>query len=230
MVIAIDGPGGVGKSTVSRAVARRLGVAYLDTGATYRAATLIALRSGVLLNDARALVEEISRHAIGYRDGSIMLDGVPVDSAIRGDEVTRAVSEVSAHPGVREHVVGIQRAWVEDNGGDAVVEGRDIGTVVFPDAAVKVFLTARPDVRAHRRALDAETEGAAIEEVAAALAARDTADSTREASPMRQAHDAIGIDTSDHTIAEVVAMIVALVGEPGTPNSPDDEPLDAQEV
>ncbi|HSJ71252.1 MAG TPA: (d)CMP kinase [Acidimicrobiia bacterium] len=230
MVIAIDGPGGVGKSTVSRAVARQLGIAYLDTGATYRAATLIALRCGVRLNDSNALVEEISRHAIGYREGSILLDGVPVDSAIRSDEVTRAVSEVSAHARVREHVVGIQRAWVDDNGGDAVVEGRDIGTVVFPDAEVKVFLTARPEVRAHRRALDAETEGAAVDEVAAALAARDTADSTREASPMRQARDATGIDTSDHTIAEVVAMIVALVAEPGTPDSPDDGPSDAQEA
>lgn len=229
MVIAIDGPGGVGKSTVSRAVARQLGIAYLDTGATYRAATLIALRSDVLLNDAHALVNEISRHAIGYRDGSILLDGVPVDSEIRGDDVTRAVSEVSAHPGVREHVVGIQRAWVDDNGGDAVVEGRDIGTVVFPDAAVKVFLTARPEVRAHRRAHDAEAGGAAIDEVAAALAARDTADATREASPMRQAHDAIAIDTSDHTIAEVVAMIVALAGKPGTADAIG-EPSDTQEA
>ncbi len=230
MVIAIDGPGGVGKSTVSRAVARKLGIAYLDTGATYRAATLIALRSGVHLNDANALVEEISRHAIGYREGSILLDGVPVDSAIRSDEVTRAVSEVSAHPGVREHVVGIQRAWVDDHGGDAVVEGRDIGTVVFPDAEVKVFLTARPEIRAHRRSLDSETEGAAIDEVAAALAARDTADSTRQASPMRQAHDAAGIDTSDRTISEVVEMILALVEEPGTTDGPSDGPSHTQEA
>lgn len=230
MVIAIDGPGGVGKSTVSRAVARQLGIAYLDTGATYRAATLIALRSGVRLDDADALVLEISRHAIGYRDGSILLDGEPVDSAIRSDEVTRAVSEVSAHPCVREHVVGIQRTWVDESGGDAVVEGRDIGTVVFPDAEVKVFLTARPEVRAYRRALDAETEGAAIDEVAAALAARDTADATREASPMRQADDATGIDTTDRTIAEVVAMIVELAGEPASSDSPEDGASDAQEA
>ncbi len=228
MVVAIDGPGGVGKSTVSRAVARRLGISYLDTGATYRAATLIALRAGIALHDGRGLLQEISRHEIDYRDGSILVDGAPVDAAIRGDEVTRAVSEVSAHPGVREHIVDIQRAWVDDNGGHAVVEGRDIGTVVFPNAAVKVFLTARPEVRAHRRALDAETAGAAIDEVAAALAARDTADATREASPMRQADDAIRIDTSDHTIEEVVSMIVSLVGEPGVVQALDDDGSDAE--
>ena len=210
MVIAIDGPGGVGKSTVSVAVARRLGLPHLDTGSTYRAATLAVLRAGVDVTDQPAILEVLAEHAIGY-DGGILLDGIPVGTETRSDVVTSSVSTVSAHPIVRTRIVGIQRDWVADRGGSAVVEGRDIGTVVFPDADVKVFLTARPEVRAARRARDDETGDASVEEIAASLAARDRADASRPTSPMRPADDAHMIDTSDRTIDEVVEAVLALV-------------------
>jgi cytidylate kinase len=211
VVIAIDGPGGVGKSTVSRAVAVHLGLPYLDTGATYRAATLAVIRSGVDVEDERAIIDELSVHAIGYEGGHILLDGVSVADEVRRADVTAHVSAVSAHPVVRERIVGIQREWVVAHGGDAVVEGRDIGTVVFPEAPVKVFLTARPEVRAERRARDAEAGGASIASVARALARRDEADASRTASPMRPAEDASIIDTSDRRVDEIVDEILALV-------------------
>ena len=148
MVIAIDGPGGVGKSTVSQQVAEARHLDYLDTGATYRAAALAVIRAGVDLSDEDAVVEEVRRAIIEYEDGAIRLDGDDVSAAIRTPEVTAASSRIAAIPEVRAIVVAMQRAWVELRRGRAVVEGRDIGTVVFPDAAVKVFLTARPDVPA----------------------------------------------------------------------------------
>lgn len=211
-MIAIDGPGGVGKSTVSKAVARQLGLPHLDTGSTYRAATLAVLRSGVDVTDEPAILEVLEEHTIGY-DGGILLDGEPVGPETRSDVVTDHVSVVSAHPLVRERIVGIQRDWVESHGGSAVVEGRDIGTVVFPGAGVKVFLTARPEVRAARRAGDDETGDASVEEIAASLAARDRADASRPTSPMRPADDAHMIDTSDRTIDEVVQAVLALVDD-----------------
>lgn len=210
MVIAIDGPGGVGKSTVSRTVAARLGVPHLDTGSTYRAATLAVLRADVDVSDQDAILRVLAEHEIGYEDG-VLLDGESVTIETRSDAVTEAVSAVSAHPAVRSGIVDIQRRWVADHGGRAVVEGRDIGTVVFPHATVKVFLTARPEVRAARRAGDDESGTASVQEIAAALAARDRADASRTTSPMRPADDAVTIDTSDHTIAEVVAAVLALV-------------------
>lgn len=211
MVIAIDGPGGVGKSTVTRRVAAQRGLDYLDTGATYRAAALAALRSGVSLDDSEAVVAVVAGVAIEYRDGSVFLDGEDVSAAIRTPQVTAASSAVAAIAEVRALVVDMQRTWVDEHGGEAVVEGRDIGTVVFPSAAVKVFLTARPEVRAERRALDTEAHGADIDEVRAALDRRDRADSTREASPLRPAADAHVIDTSDLTLNEVVAQVLVLV-------------------
>jgi cytidylate kinase len=141
----------------------------------------------------------------------VILDGTSVRTAIRSAEVTAAVSAVSALPKVRERIVGLQREWVATHGGTAVVEGRDIGTVVFPEAPVKVFLTARPEVRAARRAGDAEVSGVSIAEVAEALTARDTADATRLTSPMRPAEDATIIDTSDQGIDQVVLEILDLV-------------------
>lgn len=213
MVIAIDGPGGVGKSTVTRALALRLGCEYLDTGATYRAATLAVLRAGVVPDDGPAVIAAVTEANIEYIGGVVHLDGEAVGDAVRSDDVTAAVSAVSAIPEVRAGIVAVQRAWVAEHRGSAVVEGRDIGTVVFPDAAVKVFLTARPDIRAARRAGDAEAAGRQVDEIMRDLARRDTFDSEREASPMVPAPDAVVIDTSDLSIAEVVSRIVTLVEE-----------------
>jgi cytidylate kinase len=210
VVIAIDGPSGVGKSTVSRAVAASLGLAYLDTGATYRAATLAVLDAGVDVYDEAAVLEELQRHSVDYDDRGVILDDESVAIKVRSDAVTANVSVVSAHRLVRSEIVDIQRRWVEDRDGDAVVEGRDIGTVVFPSALTKVFLTASPEVRAQRRAGDAEAGGRSVSDIAAELAARDEADSTRKASPLRAATDAIVIDTGDLTIEQVVEAIVAL--------------------
>ena len=216
MVVAIDGPGGVGKSTTARAVAAALELPYLDTGSTYRAATLAALRAGVALHDEAAVLEAVAACQIDYDGRGILLDGQPVSSDVRSQAVTAHVSEVSAHPAVRSHIVDIQRRWVEAHRGDAVVEGRDIGTVVFPDAPVKVFLTARPEVRAQRRAGDVESGSASVSDIAKDLERRDTADASRAASPMKAADDAVVIDTSDHTVDEVVADILTLVDATGS--------------
>lgn len=212
MVIAIDGPSGVGKSTVARRVAAQLGMAYLDTGATYRAATLAVLQAEVDLTDERAVLSELEHHRIDYDEDGILLDGQSVALEIRSAAVTAAVSAVSALPLVRTEVVNMQRRWVADRNHHAVVEGRDIGTVVFPDAPLKIYLTATPMVRAMRRAGDAEAGGTSLQEVADALAKRDHADSTRTASPLRPADDAVIVDTGDLTVDEVVARIIALVG------------------
>jgi cytidylate kinase len=211
VVVAIDGPSGVGKSTVSRSVAEILALGYLDTGATYRAATLAVLDSGVDIEDEQAVLDIVRAHTIDYGDDGILLDGVSVASAVRTDRVTSKVSTVSAHPSVRSEIVAVQRAWVTRNGGDAVVEGRDIGTVVFPDTPYKIYLTARPEVRAARRAGDDESQGASLSEIAEALRSRDAADSSRTASPLRPADDATIIDTSDIGIEDVVAAVIAVV-------------------
>ena len=209
MVIAIDGPGGVGKSTVARAVADILALPYLDTGATYRAATLAVLRAGIGPSDEQAILEVIG--GVGYENRTILLDGEDVAVDVRSPDVTATVSEVSAHPRVRDQIVDLQRRWVELHGASAVVEGRDIGTVVFPDATVKVFLTARPEIRAARRAGDAEAAGSSVQAIADALRARDEADASRSTSPMRPADDAHIIDTSDATIDDVIDSVIALV-------------------
>ena len=213
MVVAIDGPGGVGKSTVSRAVAAELGLPYLDTGSTYRAATLAVLRDGTDIGDESAVLETLARHLIDYDQRGITLDHEPVSDAVRSPEVTASVSAVSAHPEVRRQIVQLQRDWVADHGGSAVVEGRDIGTVVFPGTPTKVFLTARPDVRALRRSGDAEAEHASVEQIARDLERRDAADAGRASSPMRPAEDATIIDTSDLTIDEVVRRVLEVVGD-----------------
>lgn len=215
MVIAIDGPSGVGKSTVSRLVAERMSLAYLDTGSTYRAATLAVLRRGVATTDEEAILDLLADTSIDYDERGVLLGGESVAFDVRSDAVTRAVSTVSAHPRVRSEIVEIQRRWVAAHDGDAVVEGRDIGTVVFPDTPVKIYLTASPMVRALRRAGDSEAQGEDVESVARKLEARDHADSTRIASPLRPASDAKIIDTSDLTIDEVVEMIIAYAATTG---------------
>jgi cytidylate kinase len=208
VLIAIDGPSGVGKSTVSRAVAQRLNLAYLDTGATYRAATLAIVRANVDVSSESDILSELDHHTIDYTNAGIVLDDESAALEIRSDGITRNVSSVSAHPRVRAAIVDVQRRWVTDHNGEAVVEGRDIGTVVFPDAPVKIYLTASPLVRAKRRAGDAEVAGQSLEEIATAIEARDHADSTRKASPLMPADDALIIDTSELSIGEVVQRII----------------------
>lgn len=211
MVIAIDGPGGVGKSTVARGVADALGVPYLDTGATYRAAALAVLRAGVDPSDSAGALGVLKSATITYEDRTIRLGGEDVSAEVRSPKVTAGSSTIAAIGDVRAAVVALQRDWVADQGGRAVVEGRDIGTVVFPAAPVKAFLTARPEIRAARRAGDRDAAGRDLHEIAADLEARDRADSTREASPLQPAEDAVIIDTSDLGIDAVIAAVLRLV-------------------
>lgn len=212
MVVTIDGPSGVGKSTVSAAVAAALGVPHLDTGAYYRLATLVALQTGATPDSESAVLAALSQVDIDSDAGHLLLDGAPPGDRLRSPEVTAAVSAVSAHPEVRRAIVEMQRRWVADHGGSAVVEGRDIGTVVFPEAPVKVFLTADLATRARRRAADAEAAGTDLGVLMDQIAARDHLDSTRTTSPLRPADDAVVIDTSQLTVAEVVHRILGMAG------------------
>ncbi|MFP3881118.1 MAG: (d)CMP kinase [Actinomycetota bacterium] len=207
MIVTLDGPGGTGKSTVSRAVAARAGLPHLDTGAYYRAATLAVLRAGVDPDDPEAVYRIVSRMSMDQEGDRMYLDGEDVSTEIRGEAVTSAVSDVSAHPKVRKLLVEKQRAWAEEHGG-GVVEGRDIGSVVFPDAEVKVFLDASPKVRARRRALET---GERFEEVLEDLKRRDGLDSTRPASPLMVPEGAVVLDTSELSIDQVVEQLLGLI-------------------
>jgi cytidylate kinase len=203
-VIAIDGPAGSGKSTVARALAARLGLDYLDTGAMYRAVTFAALRRGVDPDE----VEPVARIAIDVEldvGDTVMVDGVDATIEIRGPEVSRAVSIVAANPDVRTEMRRRQREWVKAHEG-GVLEGRDIGTVVFPDAELKVYLTADPQVRAARRSQ--EVTDLDYETVAADLARRDALDQGRSDSPLQEADDALLLDTTGMTVEQVVEMLV----------------------
>jgi len=211
VVVAIDGPSGSGKSTVARGVADALGLDVLDTGAMYRAVTHAVLERVVDPRDAAACAQ-VAREANIDAGTRVHLDGTDVTSAIRGPDVTAAVSTVSAHPEVRSVLVDRQRAWVDARDG-GVVEGRDIGTVVFPDATVKVFLTASDDERARRRHRDeyAAERQVEVDAVREDLARRDREDSTRQISPLRAAPDAEAIDTTGRAVADVVDQIVCRV-------------------
>ena len=218
MIIAIDGPSGAGKSSVSKLVATELGFSCLDTGAMYRSIAWLALDKGVSLDDAEALGEVARTCDIEFEHEpgnpspiGVFIDGNDVTLAIRTGEIDKAVSPVSAVPAVREALVALQQR--AGRTGDYVVEGRDIGTVVFPDAEVKVFLTASDEARARRRVLQNEERGVGstdYDEVLAAIIARDEYDSSREASPLVAADDAVLVDSSDMTIDEVVDAICAL--------------------
>jgi cytidylate kinase len=208
VIIAVDGPGGSGKSTVSRRLAGRLGWNHLDTGAFYRAATLTVLRSGVDPNDVDEVDGIVLARAFVQEDGRMCIDGRDVSVEIRTPEVTAAVSAISALPTVRRAMVAQQREWVQKHGPDVVVEGRDIGTVVFPEADLKVWLSASAEERAKRRALQSGEDPATV---LAELAIRDRADSGRTVSPLEPADDAIHVDTTDMTIEEVVDHIVGLL-------------------
>lgn len=212
-VVTIDGPSGTGKSTVSKLVADRLGLPHLDTGAFYRAATLAALENEVDLDDEAAVVDVVVVSRFEQESDRMFLDGKDVSDEIRSERVTSGVSVVSAHPRVRAMLVEFQRAWVDEHSGDAVVEGRDIGSVVFPDARHKIYLDARPEVRAARRA---RQEGVDPDLALAALRRRDHIDSTREASPLMVPGGSVVVDTSDLTIEEVVDRIVTVVETAGS--------------
>jgi cytidylate kinase len=210
-VVAVDGPSGSGKSTVSRRLASALGARYLDTGAMYRAVTWAVLRSGVDPADAESVTKvarEVElRIGVDPEAPSVTADGIAVDREIRGPEVTAAVSAVAAVPTVREILVAQQRAIIEA-AGRIVVEGRDIGSVVAPDADLKVYLTASPEARAQRRSMENAADLAAT---AADLARRDRLDSTRAADPLRQAPDAVVLDTTELGVDEVVAQLRELL-------------------
>jgi cytidylate kinase len=207
-VIAIDGPAGSGKSTVARALAERLGLGYLDTGAMYRAVTVAALGKGVDVSDPDRVAPLASAIDLRLEGTTVWADGADVTDAIRTPETSRAVSQVAKIPEVRRELVARQRAWVADHGG-GVVEGRDIATVVFPDAMLKLYLTARPEVRAARRAGElGQTDTAAV---AAEIAQRDATDSARDASPLAVADDAIVVDTSDRDVTAIVEAILELL-------------------
>jgi CMP/dCMP kinase len=212
--VTLDGPSGTGKSSVARDVARRLGAAYLDTGAMYRAATVAVLDAGVSLDDriavARAVAEARIEVGTNARREVVKVDGVDVRDRIRGAEVTRAVSPVSAVPAVRRRLVAQQRALVAEAEA-VVVEGRDIGTVVLPDATLKIYLTAAPEVRAQRRAGQlGVTHPDKIAALAQDLRRRDEHDSRRADSPLRPADDAIVVDSTELDRAGVVERIVEL--------------------
>jgi len=216
VVVAIDGPAGTGKSSVSKGLARSLGARYLDTGAMYRIVTLAALRAGVDPGDADAVgsIASTVQLSVSYDPDAdrCYLAGEDVSVEIRGDEVTRAVSAVSSVPAVRTRLVRLQRAMA-GGPGSVVVEGRDIGTVVLPDAPVKIFLTASAETRALRRNEQNVAAGLAddYDSVLADVRRRDHLDSTRKVSPLRAAADAVVVDTSDMTEAQVIAHLLELV-------------------
>jgi cytidylate kinase len=210
MVFAIDGPAGAGKSTVARALAERLGFTYLDSGAMYRCVALAALERGIDPDDGKVMGELARSLSIDLDGERVKLDGRDVSDAIREPRVTEAASRVSVHPAVREAMVAEQRRLIA--AGRYVAEGRDIGTVVSPDAPLKVFLTASPEERARRRA-EQIGEDPAI--VLAAQHERDVRDETREHSALRAASDAIELDTTGLTLDQVVEQIEALARERG---------------
>lgn len=213
-VIAIDGPAGSGKSTLAKLLAQRLGITCIDTGAMYRAIAYLALTDGVALDDAASLAALARSAHIAFGVGErVLVRDEDVTEEIRRPSVSAAVSEVSAHAEVRELLLEEQRRIAADQ--DVVMEGRDIGTVVFPDAALKVYLTARVDVRAERRRkeLIAKGEHTTAQETQAAMEARDTYDSARPVAPLRKAADAVEVDTSAMTVEQVLAKLESLARE-----------------
>jgi CMP/dCMP kinase len=216
VVIAVDGPAGTGKSSVSRGLAYALQARYLDTGAMYRIVTLAVLRAGIDLTDQDgvATVASNTKLSVGFDpdEDRSYLEGEDVSSEIRGDQVTQAVSAVSSVPAVRTRLVDLQRT-LAGGPGSVVVEGRDIGTVVLPDADVKIYLTASAETRARRRN-DQNVAGGFIDDYDSVLAdvrRRDHLDSTRAVSPLRVASDAVVVDTSEMTESEVIAHLLQLI-------------------
>lgn len=210
LVIAIDGPAGAGKSTVGRAVAERLGLGYLDTGAMYRGVTFGVLRRGLDPSDDEVVARVADGIELSIDDDGIRVDGVDAGIEIRGREVTAAVSAVAANSSVRTELVRRQREWVAERGG-GVVEGRDIGSVVFPDAALKLYVTASPRVRAERRVAEI---GGDVDEVESSIIERDRKDSSRADSPLVEANGSVLVDTSGLSIDAVVDTVLAMLNDP----------------
>ncbi|GAA2512468.1 (d)CMP kinase [Streptomyces gobitricini] len=217
VIVAIDGPSGTGKSSTSKAVAAKLGLSYLDTGAQYRAITWWMITNGVDVDDADAVASAAGKPTIvSGTDPShptITVDGVDASGPIRTQDVTSKVSAVSAVPEVRERITELQRSIAEAAGAGQgiVVEGRDIGTTVLPGADLKIFLTASPEARAARRS--GELRGADVHATREALIKRDAADSSRKTSPLAKADDAVEVDTTDLTLQQVIECVVTLVEE-----------------
>jgi CMP/dCMP kinase len=228
LVVTIDGPAGAGKSTVAKELAARLGLSYVDSGATYRAAALKVIESGVSPEDEAKVVEIVSRAEIAFDAAGgkprVMLDGCAVTDKIRSSEVTLAAAKVSRLPEVRKKLVAIQRTFARGRG--VVMEGRDIGTVVFPSAPLKIFLEADRDERARRRLEQNHQEGRAttLEDTAYELGRRDQLDAERKISPLVAAPDAIKIDSTNLSADEVVQKILELASERGLLGRPDNPP------
>ncbi|HVE19555.1 MAG TPA: (d)CMP kinase [Ilumatobacteraceae bacterium] len=206
-VIAIDGPAGAGKSTVARALANRLGLEYLDTGAMYRAVTLAAMRRGIDLADVEQVAKLAQQLTLEVGEHGVLVDGIDATTEIRSREVTTAVSAVASNSAVRAELVRRQRNWANERGG-GVLEGRDIGSVVFPDAELKLYLTAAPRVRAERRVAEA---GGDVDEMTEAIELRDQYDRQRADGPLVQADGSIVVDTTGLSIDEVLERIEQLL-------------------
>ena len=207
VVVAIDGPAGAGKSTIAKALALDLGIAYLDTGAMYRGVTFAVLRKGLSATDVGAVGRIAQTVDFVQTTDTLHIDNVDATAAIRTPEVDAAVSHIAANSVVRDEMRQRQRQWIADHNG-GVVEGRDIGSVVFPDATLKVYLVATPLVRAERRVAQ---HGGDVAEIARAIAERDERDSTRADSPLRQTPDAVVVDTSNRSVNQIVSDIRALL-------------------
>ena len=208
-VIAIDGPAGAGKSTIARALAARLGLDYLDTGAMYRAVTFAAVARGIPVDDVPAVAELARSLSLEVGEHGVLVDGVDATTEIRTPAITAAVSAIAANSDVRTELRARQQRWAAEHGG-GVIEGRDIGSVVFPDARIKLYLTASPRVRAERRVAEA---GGDIEEIERAIAVRDSKDISRADSPLREADGSVVVDTTGLSIDEVLDEIEALLKE-----------------
>ncbi len=208
MVIAIDGPAGAGKSTVGRALATRLGLAYLDTGAQFRAVGVAALHGGISFDDDRACAD-LAKSFEATDDGHVWVEGIDYTSLIRTPEAGQAASKVAVIPSVRTNLAERQRAWATAHG-SGVIEGRDIGSVVFPDAVLKLYITASAEVRGARRS--AET-GEHVDEVIASIRERDDRDKNRDAAPLTATSDSVRVDTSDRPVSDIVEEILHLLKE-----------------
>jgi cytidylate kinase len=208
-VIAIDGPAGSGKSTVSRRLAERLQLAYLDTGAMYRAVTCAAMQRHIPVDDQNAVADLARAMALDVDDRGVTVDGVDVTREIRTPEVTESVRWIASNSDVRAELRSRQRDWAEAHGG-GVIEGRDIGSVVFPDARLKLYLTASPRVRAERRVAEA---GGDVDEIERAIASRDHSDTSRADGPLREADGSRVVDTTGLDIDQVLEAIVGLLEE-----------------